>query len=57
MEKNKRIKTDIVFHLTLEEATLSKMPKYNGYKCGYGIQGDKKYNRNKEKKKFLKENW
>lgn len=43
--------------MSSEEATLKKMPKYNGFQGGYGIHGDTKYNREKEKKKFEKEEW
>lgn len=25
-----------VWHMSSEQATLAKMPKYNGYACGYG---------------------
>ena len=56
-KKNKKIpKTNHVWHQSSEEATLSKMPKYNGYAVGHGVQGDTKYNRAKEKRKFLKDN-
>lgn len=29
--------------------------KYNGFKCGYGVHGKTKYDRNKEKRNFMKE--
>jgi len=44
-----------VFYMTSEEATLSQMPHYNGYACGYGRHGDDKYNRSREKRKWQKE--
>lgn len=48
-------KSNVVFHMSKEEATLIKMPKFNGYAGGYGAHGDKKYNRNKEKRSWRKE--
>lgn len=42
----------VVYHLSSEENTLSKMPKYNGFSVGYGVHGDVKYSRAKEKRKF-----
>ena len=35
-----------VWHMSSEQATLAKMPKYNGYACGYGAHGNTKYHRN-----------
>ena len=32
-----------VWHMSSEQATLAKMPKYNGYACGYGAHGNTKY--------------
>lgn len=32
-----------VWHMSSEQATLAKMPKYNGYACGYGAHGNAKY--------------
>lgn len=46
---------DVVFHLSAEEATLSKMPKYNAYAGGYGAHGTRKYDRNREKESFRRE--
>lgn len=57
MKMKKKNKKDIIFRLTSEEATLSKIPKYNGFASGYGAHGDLKYNRNKEKDRFKKEEW
>lgn len=56
MSKNKKYsKKGKIFYMSSEEATLIKMPKYNGYKVGHGMHGDKKYNRSKEKKKWKEE--
>ena len=55
--KQKHINTkdkNNVWHLSSEEATLSQKPHYNGFAIGHGVQGDTKYNRRKEKEKFLK---
>ena len=38
-----------VWHMSSEQATLAKMPKYNGYACGYGAHGNAKYHRAKSK--------
>ena len=43
-------KTGAVWHLSAEEATLAKKPRYNGYACGHGAHGDAKYNRAKQKR-------
>lgn len=40
-----------VFHMSSEEATLAKMPKYNGYAVGHGPHGSKGYDRGAEKRK------
>ena len=39
-----------VWHMSSEQATLAKMPKYNGYACGYGAHGNAKYHRAKSKR-------
>lgn len=39
-----------VWHMSSEQATLAKMPKYNGYACGYGAHGNVKYHRVKSKR-------
>jgi len=41
-----------VWKLSRIEATLAAKPLYNGFSCGYGIHGDVKYNRAKERTKF-----
>ena len=44
--KTKRVpKRGAVWHLSAEEATLAKKPRYNGFACGHGAHGDAKYNR------------
>lgn len=44
--KAKRVpKRGAVWHLSAEEATLAKKPRYNGFACGHGAHGDTKYNR------------
>lgn len=56
MAKKKRArKSGPVWHLSTEEATLSKMPKYNGHACGSGVHGDTKYNRTKQKRAWKKQ--
>lgn len=46
---------DVVWHRDAEQVTLSRMPKYNGYMCGYGAHGGSKYDRNKEKRALERE--
>lgn len=56
MAKKKRAsKSGPVWHLSAEEATLAKMPKYNGHACGTGIHGETKYNRTKQKRAWKKQ--
>lgn len=54
-KKNKPPKIGPVFSMTAEGATLSKMPKCNGFACGTGAHGDRKYNRAKEKRKWKRD--
>lgn len=50
-KRKKRVaKTGSVWHMSAEEATLATKPHYNGYACGYGVHGDAKYNRAKQKR-------
>lgn len=44
-----------VWHRSAEEATLDKMPKFNGHACGTGAHGDTKYNRCRQKRAWRKE--
>lgn len=50
-KKNKKIKSNVVWHQSAYEATMSKKPYYNGYVVGYGAHGDTKYNRKKENRR------
>ena len=54
-KKKKAPKTNRFTVMTSEEATLSKMPKYNGFACGSGVHGDTKYNRAKEKRRWARD--
>lgn len=49
-KKRKMPKNNVVWQQSVEEVTLAKMPRYNGYVCGYGAHGDIKYNRKKAKR-------
>ena len=40
--------------LRSREATKKANPLYNGFACGYGVHGDTKYNRAKEKRAWKK---
>ena len=46
---------DVVFYMSAEDVTRSRMPKYNGYACGTGAHGSRKYDRNKAKRNFRRE--
>lgn len=48
-------KSGPVWHQSAEEATLARMPKYNGHACGTGVHGDVKYNRARQKQALRKE--
>ena len=45
-------KDNVVYHLSKEEATMLKKPKFNAFQCGHGAHGDKKYSRLKAKKEL-----
>lgn len=49
-QKARPPKNGAVWHLSAEEATLAKKPRYNGFACGYGAHGSTKYNRAKSKR-------
>lgn len=51
-KSNKNAKA--VLKLTGVEATLLAMPHYNGFACGHGAHGDVKFNRAKEKARFVR---
>lgn len=49
-----------VWKLSRVEATLQAKPRFNGFACGYGVHGDVKYNRAKERARFrdtIKSDW
>ena len=48
--KRARVRGNVIWHQSVEEATLAKKPHYNGFACGSGPQGDTKYNRSKAKR-------
>ena len=48
-------KSNVVWKQTAEEATLANKPYINAYTCGYGVQGDAKYNRTKEKRAWKRD--
>ncbi len=45
--KKQAAKSGAVWHQTAEEATLAQKPRYNGFACGHGAHGDRKFNRAK----------
>ena len=54
--KNRKYQKDgSVFYMSAEEATLSKMPKYNAYATGHGAHGSKKYDRRATEREFRRE--
>ncbi len=56
MAKKIRVPKDgPVWHKSAEEATLDKMPKFNGHACGTGPHSDSKYNRAKQKRSWQRE--
>lgn len=53
--KNQHIPKDgAIWKLSSAEATLGAKPRYNGFACGYGVHGDVKFNRAKEKARFAR---
>lgn len=58
MKQKAHFKTETITVMTAMEKTRAVMPRYNPFQTGYGVCGDTKYNRNKEKiatKRLLKE--
>ena len=47
--------TGAVWHRSAEQATLDRMPKYNGHACKTGAHGDAKYNRAKQKRAWKRD--
>jgi hypothetical protein len=39
--------------ITSQQQFDAEKPRYNGFACGYGRHGDKKYNRAKEKRRHM----
>ncbi len=52
LKKRDLPKGDVVWRQSSEEATLAKMPHYNGFACGHGAHGDVKYSRTKSKRQL-----
>ncbi|WP_165048480.1 MULTISPECIES: hypothetical protein [unclassified Adlercreutzia] len=44
--------SNVVWRQSAEEATLARKPRYNGFACGHGAQGDVKYNRARAKRSW-----
>lgn len=44
-----------VWQRSAEQATLDRMPKFNGHACGTGAHGDAKYNRAKQNAAWRKQ--
>ena len=55
MSKKRNRKNIPVWHQSAEEATLASKPLYNGFACGYGAHGSKKYKRSKSKRDWKKQ--
>ena len=47
--------TGVVWRQSAEEATLASKPLYNGFACGHGAHGSKKYQRSKVKQAWRKQ--
>ena len=45
----------VVWRQSAEEATLASKPLYNGFACGHGAHGSKKYQRSKAKQAWKKQ--
>lgn len=56
-KSNKKLRALIDAPLTIsaENATLSQMPKYNGYAGGYGAHGKRGYDRKRSKKDLARQ--
>lgn len=55
MSKKRSRKKGAVWYQSVEEATLASKPLYNGFACGYGAHGSKKYQRSKSKRDWKKQ--
>ncbi len=49
-KRRKVPKTGSVWHMSTEEATLAKMPRYDAWAGGYGPHGEAGYRRAREKR-------
>ena len=54
-KSRKAPKNGPVWRLSAEEATLAGKPRFNGFACGSGVHGDRKYNRTHAKQAWQKE--
>lgn len=54
---NKKKKTIHVATITSVEIFDMHKPQFNGYACGHGAHGDKKYNRRKVQRNFDRYGW
>lgn len=48
-------KSGPIWRMSAEEATLAGKPRYNGFACGSGAHGDRKYNRTRATRAWQKE--
>ena len=54
MSKHKTKKVIVISAMEIWEM---RKPKYDGYVCGHGAHGSKKYNRRKVEREFRREEW
>lgn len=54
MSKKKNQKVLIISSMEIWEM---RKPRYDGFACGHGAHGSKKYNRRKVKEQFRREEW
>ena len=55
-KKSRKVpETGPVWRMSAEEATLAGKPRYNGFACGSGAHGDRKYNRTRANRAWQKE--
>lgn len=45
--KKRAAKAGAVWRMSADEATLAQNPRYNGFACGHGAHGGRKFNRAK----------
>lgn len=51
----KKVKDDVVWRQSAEEATLTAKPRYNGFACGHGAHGSAKYRRARAKQAWQRQ--